>query len=97
MRFLRICEKLINSKFNLKCKTLKKDTCNKCKIHAAKSLGKKQAEAEKTRHLERAENLRNHMNRDFQEPQNLPSVQFFNLLFRKDNTITPHIDECGIL
>lgn len=73
--------KRIYYSFNLKCKTLKKDTCNRCDMLAMKMTNaktqeeKEQAKAEKSQHLERAEKLRNQMKHDFTEAQVLPTVE----------------------
>lgn len=74
-------KKIFYTKFNLKCKSLKKDTCNKCdmlavKIQNARTLEEKeQARTEKTRHLEKAENLRKQMNSDFEDARNMSTIE----------------------
>lgn len=58
--------------FNLRCKTLKKDTCNKCDTLHIKLANATETEAakfqrEKQEHLERAETLRKTMNEDLKK------------------------------
>lgn len=74
-------KKVFFTKFNLRCKSLKKDTCNKCdkfqmRICDAKSADEKEkVEAEKIQHLGMAEKLRQQMKRDFEQAQNSPLVE----------------------
>ncbi|CAH0587826.1 unnamed protein product [Chrysodeixis includens] len=58
--------------FNLRCKALKKDTCSRCDAFNNKiktSTGEEQAKLneEKMKHLKRAEDLRNDMNKDLMQ------------------------------
>ncbi|CAK1590203.1 unnamed protein product [Parnassius mnemosyne] len=64
-------KRIFYSNFNLRCKPLKKDTCNKCdslrnKIKNCSSEEKTILVAEKEEHLKRAEELRIQMNQDLQ-------------------------------
>lgn len=74
-------KKIFCSKFNFKCKKLKKDTCNKCDMYEIKTRNakteeeKEKATEEHTQHLERAKNLRNQMNIDFERARNSPTVE----------------------
>lgn len=61
------------------------------KIQNAKSLEEKeQAKAEKIRHIQRAENLSNRMNCDFQEAQNLSTIECLTFDLEKSLPL-PHI------
>ncbi|CAH2217449.1 jg19649 [Pararge aegeria aegeria] len=74
-------KKIFYADFNLKCKKLKKDTCNKCdqlfnQISNAKTEQEQEdAKTERLKHLERAEMLRNQMNQDFIDARNIPDVE----------------------
>lgn len=63
-------KRIFYNNFNLRCKSLKKDTCNKCdtlciKIkNCANDVERRQYEEEKEAHLKRAEDLRRAMNED---------------------------------
>ncbi|KAF9405429.1 hypothetical protein HW555_013825 [Spodoptera exigua] len=64
--------KLKNTYFNLRCKGLKKDTCSRCdafNIKIKTSTGEEQTKLieEKMKHLKRAEDLRNNMNKDLMQ------------------------------
>lgn len=68
-------KEIFYKKFNLKCKSLKKDTCNKCDTYAIEKQNGSNDENKHQEHLKRAEDLRTQMKKDFERAKTEENVE----------------------